>query len=148
MALRFGLEFDLKEIEKNSPGLIYTEYFHTMMYLRFASYLYRISRDKALIVATELLKDSFSIRVAAHYKNLEDIIQLSPTGYGIFGSARYTALAMNTRRNRGPFMIGQRLYQMIFNKKWNTQAYELCLTKYSYQVPISEEESALDSTKW
>lgn len=62
MALRFGLEFDLKEIEKNSPGLIYTEYFHTMMYLRFASYLYRISRDKALIVATELLKDSFSIR--------------------------------------------------------------------------------------
>ena len=31
MALRFGLEFDLKEIEKNSPGLIYTEYFHTMM---------------------------------------------------------------------------------------------------------------------
>ena len=30
---------------------------------------------------------------------------------------------------------------MIFNKKWNTQAYELCRTKYSYQVPISEEEA-------
>lgn len=75
MALRFGLEFDLREIEKSTPGLIYTEYFHTMMYLRFASYLYRISRDKALIAATELLKDSFKIRVAAHYKNLEDMAE-------------------------------------------------------------------------
>ena len=148
MALRFGLEFDLRQIEKDNPGLIYTEYFHTMMYLKFATYLYEISTDKALIAATELLKDSFDIRVAAHYKNLEDIIQLTPAGYGIFDKARYTALAMNNRRNRGPFMIGQRLYQMIFNKKWNRQAYELCRTEYGYQVPISEEEAILDTSNW
>ena len=148
MALRFGLEFDLKQIEKNTPGLIYTQYFHTMMYLRFASYLYRISRDKALIAATELLKDSFKIRVAAHYKNLEDIVELAPAGYGIFDQARYTALAMNNRSNRGPIMIGHRLYQMIFKKNWNRQAYELCRTEYGYQVPISEENEILNTKNW
>lgn len=148
MALRFGLEFDLKQIEKNTPGLIYTQYFHTMMYLRFASYLYRISRDKALIAATELLKDSFKIRVAAHYKNLEDIVELAPAGYGIFDQARYTALAMNNRSNRGPIMIGHRLYQMIFKKNWNRQAYELCRTEYGYQAPISEENEILDTKNW
>ncbi|CAP02690.1 hypothetical protein ABSDF3423 [Acinetobacter baumannii SDF] len=115
MALRFGLEFDLREIEKATPGLIYTEYFHTMMYLRFATYLYRIATDKALVAATELLKDSFKIRVAAHYKNLEDIIELAPAGHGIFDKGRYTALAANNKDNRGPIMIGHRLYQMIFN---------------------------------
>lgn len=148
MALRFGLEFDLREIEKSTPGLIYTEYFHTMMYLRFASYLYRISRDKALIAATELLKDSFKIRVAAHYKNLEDIIELAPAGYGIFEQARYVALAANNRDNRGPIMIGHRLYQMIFKKKWNRQAYELCRTEYGYQVPKNEEYENFDTRSW
>ncbi|MCH7306121.1 hypothetical protein MMP74_17360 [Acinetobacter sp. NIPH 1869] len=148
MALRFGLEFDLKEIEKSNPGLIYTEYFHTLMYLRFSTYLYKISRDKALIAATELLKDSFDIRVTAHYKNLEDIIKLTPAGYGIFDKARYIALATNNRSNRGALMIGHRLYQMIFNKKWNRQAYELCRTEYGYQVPISEENESIDTKNW
>ncbi|MDC5355707.1 hypothetical protein OHW66_14415 [Acinetobacter baumannii] len=148
MALRFGLEFDLREIEKATPGLIYTEYFHTMMYLRFATYLYRIATDKALTAATELLKDSFKIRVAAHYKNLEDIIELTPAGYGIFDQGRYTALATNNRNNRGPIMIGHRLYQMIFKKKWNRQAYELCRTEYGYQVPTSEENEILNSKNW
>jgi hypothetical protein len=148
MALRFGLEFDLKAIEKDTPGLIYTEYFHTLMYLRFSTYLYKISRDKALIASTELLKDSFDIRVAAHYKNLEDIIKLTPAGYGIFDKARYTALATNNRINRGALMIGHRLYQMIFNKKWNRQAYELCRTEYGYQVPVSEENETLDTKNW
>lgn len=148
MALRFGLEFDLKKIDKETPGLIYTEYFHTLMYLRFSTYLYEISRDKSLIAATELLKDSFSIRVTAHYKNMEDIIKLTPAGYGIFDKAKYTALATNNRLNRGAFMIGQRLYHMIFNKKWNKQAYELCRTEYGYQVPISEEYETLDTNNW
>ncbi|MGK9156440.1 hypothetical protein [Acinetobacter radioresistens] len=148
MALRFGLEFDLREIEKSTPGLIYTEYFHTLMYLRFSTYLHKISRDKALIAATELLKDSFDIRVAAHYKNLEDIIKLTPAGYGIFDKAKYTALATNNRTNRGALMIGHRLYQMIFNKKWNRQAYELCRSEYGYQVPISEENEILDTKNW
>ena len=81
MALRFGLEFDLRQIEKDTPGFIYTEYFHTMMYLKFATYITKVSKDKALIAATELLKDTFKIRVAAHYKNKEDIIQLNRTGF-------------------------------------------------------------------
>ncbi|MDC5098216.1 hypothetical protein OHW41_20020 [Acinetobacter baumannii] len=148
MALRFGLEFDLREIEKATPGLIYTEYFHTMMYLRFATYLYRIATDKALVAATELLKDSFKIRVAAHYKNLEDIIELAPAGHGIFDKGRYTALAANNKDNRGPIMIGHRLYQMIFKKKWNRQAYELCRTEYSYQVPKSEDYEYFDKRSW
>lgn len=148
MALRFGLEFDLREIEKATPGLIYTEYFHTMMYLRFATYLYRIATDKALVAATELLKDSFKIRVAAHYKNLEDIIELTPAGYGFFERGTYTALATNNRNNRGPIMIGHRLYQMIFKKKWNRQAYELCRTEYGYQVPTSEENEILNTKNW
>ncbi|OBM18142.1 hypothetical protein A9933_05075 [Acinetobacter baumannii] len=148
MALRFGLEFDLREIEKATPGLIYTEYFHTMMYLRFATYLYKIATDKALIAASELLKDSFKIRVAAHYKNLEDIIELTPAGYGFFERGTYTALATNNRNNRGPIMIGHRLYQMIFKKKWNRQAYELCRTEYGYQVPTSEENEILNAKNW
>ncbi|MDC5043724.1 hypothetical protein NRA10_16240 [Acinetobacter baumannii] len=148
MALRFGLEFDLREIEKATPGLIYTEYFHTMMYLRFATYLYRIATDKALVAATELLKDSFKIRVAAHYKNLEDIIELAPAGHGFFDKGRYTALAANNKDNRGPIMIGHRLYQMIFKKKWNRQAYELCRTEYSYQVPKSEDYEYFDKRSW
>ncbi|HFG6964420.1 hypothetical protein ACNQOT_16820 [Acinetobacter baumannii] len=148
MALRFGLEFDLREIEKATPGLIYTEYFHTMMYLRFATYLYRIATDKALVAATELLKDSFKIRVAAHYKNLEDIIELAPAGHGIFDKGRYTALAANNKDNRGPIMIGHRLYQMIFKKKWNRQAYELCRTEYGYQVPKSEDYEYFDKRSW
>jgi hypothetical protein len=53
MALRFGLEFDLRQIEKDTPGFIYTEYFHTMMYLKFATYITKVSKDKALIAATE-----------------------------------------------------------------------------------------------
>lgn len=121
---------------------------HLEGYSRFASYLYRISRDKALIAATELLKDSFDIRVAAHYKDLKEIIKLSPAGYGIFDKARYTAMAVGNRDNRGPYMIGHRLYQMIFNKNWNKQAYELCRTEYGYQTPKSEEYEYLDTNKW
>ncbi|EXB83635.1 hypothetical protein J542_1929 [Acinetobacter baumannii 299505] len=45
------------------------------------------------------MKDSFKIRVAAHYKNLEDIIELAPAGHGIFDKGRYTALAANNKDN-------------------------------------------------
>lgn len=116
MALRFGLEFDLRQIEKDTPGFIYTEYFHTMMYLKFATYITKVSKDKALIAATELLKDTFKIRVAAHYKNKEDIIQLTPAGYGMFSKAEYVGKAGQILKNGGPFMISERLYTMILEK--------------------------------
>ena len=143
MALRFGLEFDLRQIEKDNPGFIYTEYFHTMMYLNFATYLVKTSKDKALIAATELLTDTFKIRVAAHYKNMEDIIELAPAGYGMFSKAEYVGKAGLILRNRGPFMISERLYMMIFGKKWNQQAYSLCRSE-GYQTPRKEEFLKLD----
>lgn len=45
-------------------------------------------------------------------------------------------------------MIGHRLYQMIFKKKWNRQAYELCRIKYGYQVPKNEDFEYFDKRSW
>lgn len=145
MALRFGLEFDLRQIEKYTPGFIYTEYFHTMMYLKFATYITKVSKDKALIAATELLKDTFKIRVAAHYKNKEDIIQLTPAGYGMFSKAEYVGKAGQILKNGGPFMISERLYTMIFGKRWNKQAHSFAVSE-GYRTPRKEEFEKFDGT--
>ncbi|EKK13369.1 hypothetical protein ACINNAV72_2187 [Acinetobacter baumannii Naval-72] len=37
---------------------------------------------------------------------------------------------------------------MIFKKKWNRQAYELCRTEYDYQVPKSEDYEYFDKRSW
>lgn len=137
MALRFGLEFDLKEINKDNPGFIYTEYFHTMMYLNFATYLRTNSTSNALKAVGELMSDSYKLRVEAHYKNMEEILKLTPAGWGVFSKAQYIAHAESTIANNGPFIISHRLYQLIFKKKWNQQAYSLCRSE-GYMPPKSD----------
>lgn len=137
MALRFGLEFDLRQIDRDNPGFIYTEYFHTMMYLNFATYLRTNSKNNALKAIAELMSDGYKLRVAAHYKNMEDIIELTPAGWGFFNKGQYVAHAEATIVNQGPYIISQRLYQLIFGKKWNKQAYELCRSE-GYQPPKSD----------
>lgn len=137
MALRFGLEFDLSEINKNNPGFIYTEYFHTMMYLKFAIYIRTTSQRNALKAVGELMSDGYKLRVAAQYKNMEDIVQLSPAGWGFFSKGQYIAHAEATIANKGPFIISYRLYQLIFKKKWNDQAYSFYRTVGS-SVPDSD----------
>lgn len=143
MALRYGLEFDLRQIDGDNPGFIYTDYFHTMMYLNFATYLRKNAKGEAGKAVSELMGDTFKIRVAAHYKKIEEIVELTPAGYGVFEKAKYTGYAMNNMRNRGPFMISSRLYEMIFGKKWNKQAYELCQAE-GYITPNSDEYDKLD----
>lgn len=140
MALHFGLQFDLKEIEKTTPGLIYTEYFHTLMYLRFASYIRNVAGSRAGKAIFELMKKSFEIRVAAHYKDIDKIIKLKPSGMGLFDKARYGAMAEAIIFNRGPFYIDQVMYEVVFGngKKWNRQAYNLAVAEYNYQQPESE----------
>lgn len=140
MALHFGLQFDLREIEKETPGLIYTEYFHTLMYLRFSSYLKSIASSKAGKAILELSKDVFEIRTAAHYKDLEDIIKLTPSGMGIFDKAAYVAFAQAISINRGVFYIDQVMYEVVFGngKRWNRQAYNLAVSEYGYERPLSE----------
>ena len=140
MALHFGLQFDLREIEKDNPGLIYTEYFHTLMYLRFSSYLRNVALNKAGKALFELAKDTFDIRVAAHYKDLEDIVKLTPSGIGLFDKAAYVAFAKAIPMNRGAFYIDQVMYEIVFGngKKWNRQAYSLAVSEYGYQRPLSE----------
>ena len=115
--LRFGLEFDLRQIDRDNPGFIYTEYFHTMMYLNFATYLRTNSKNNALKAIAELMSDGYKLRVAAHYKNMEDIIELTPAGWGFFNKGQYVAHAEATIVNQGPYIISQRLYQLIFGKK-------------------------------
>lgn len=109
-----------------------------MMYLKFATYIVRVSKDKALIAAIELLQYTFKIRVAAHYRNKEDIIQLTPAGYGMFSKAEYVGKAGQILKNGGPFMISEKLYTMIFEKKWNKQAYNFAVSE-GYKTPRKEE---------
>lgn len=140
MALHFGLQFDLREIEKATPGLIYTEYFHTLMYLRFASYITDVSTSRAGKALFELAKDVFEIRAAANYKDIPEIVKLAPTGMGLFDKARYVGLAEAVKLNRGPFYIDQVMYEVVFGnrKKWNRQAYNLAVAEYGYVRPLSE----------
>lgn len=137
MALRFGLEFDLNKIERDTPGLIYTEYFHTLMYLNFATYLRINSKNGALKAVAELMSDGYKLRVAAHYKNMEDIVQLSPAGWGVFSKAQYVAHAEAAIMNNGPYIISQRLYRLLFGSTWNKQAYKLCSSE-GYIAPKSD----------
>ncbi|KRI63540.1 hypothetical protein APC62_00485 [Acinetobacter pittii] len=140
MALHFGLQFDLREIEKATPGLIYTEYFHTLMYLRFASYITDVATSRAGKALFELAKDVFEIRAAANYKDIPEIVKLAPTGMGLFDKARYVGLAEAVKLNRGPFYIDQVMYEVVFGnrKKWNRQAYNLAVAEYGYVRPLSE----------
>lgn len=142
MALHFGLQFDLREIEKETPGLIYTEYFHTLMYLRFASYIRHVAGSRANKAIAELMKETFEIRVTVHGKNVKEAIKLVPSSLGVFDSARYAATAEAIIFNRGPFYIDQVLYDTVFGngkpKKWNQQAYRLAVAEYGYQRPNSE----------
>nr|WP_174507382.1 hypothetical protein [Acinetobacter sp. Marseille-Q1620] len=140
MALHFGLQFDLREIEKETPGLIHTEYFHTLMYLRFASYLKSVATSRAGKALFELSKEVFEIRVAASYKDIAKIKKLVPSGIGIFDRAKYVAMAEAIPINRGPFFIDQVLYEVVFGdgKRWNRQAYNLAVAEYGYERPLSE----------
>lgn len=140
MALHFGLQFDLREIEASTPGLIYTEYFHTLMYLRFASYLKNVATSRAGKAIIELSKDVFDIRVAANYKDIEGLVKLAPSGMGMYSKASYVAYAAAIPMNRGPFYIDQVLYEVVFGdgKKWNRKAYNLAVSEYGYERPLSE----------
>lgn len=142
MALHFGLQFDLREIEKETPGLIYTEYFHSLMYLRFASYIRNVAGSRAGKAIMELMKQTFDIRVSAHKKDVNEVIKLAPSGMGFFDSARYAACAEAIILNHGPFYVDQVLYDTVFGngkvKKWNRQAYNLAVAEYGYIRPISE----------
>jgi len=140
MALHFGLQFDLREIEESTPGLIYTEYFHTLMYLRFASYLKNVATSRAGKAIIELSKDVFDIRVAANYRDIEGLIKLAPSGMSMYSKASYVAYAEAIPMNRGPFYIDQVMYEVVFGngKKWNRKAYNLAVSEYGYERPLSE----------
>ncbi|WP_445115335.1 hypothetical protein [Acinetobacter sp. WZC-1] len=69
---------------------------------------------------------------------MEDIVSLTPAGYGMFSKAEYIGRAGQISNNRGQFMISERLYIMIFGKNWNRQAYNLCRSE-GYQTPRIEE---------
>ena len=59
---------------------------------------------------------------------------------GIFDKAAYVAFAQAISINRGVFYIDQVMYEVVFGngKRWNRQAYNLAVSEYGYERPLSE----------
>ncbi|EPF72147.1 hypothetical protein [Acinetobacter rudis] len=131
LAIRFGLEFDLRQFNESMLGR-YS--FHTMMYLRFTMYAQKHSLDDGGKFIIELSKDTLKARVAISKRNFGEVVDLS------LSNASKPVLAGNAiamHANRGPYYINENLYRDIFGRSYDPAMRSHFIQQYQYSSPIS-----------